>query len=95
MHMMKYNWSKKIWTIGIMFFGVIGCTSTPPESEESTNPLPSWNPGETKQAILDFVLDVTDAQSEYYVAVPDRIAVLIMTVTCGRRNLLTFNSFLP
>jgi hypothetical protein len=37
--------------------------------------LPSWNQGETRQSIVDFVERVTDPASQDYVAPPERIAV--------------------
>ena len=37
--------------------------------------LPSWNQGETRQSIVDFVERVTDPASPDYVAPPERIAV--------------------
>lgn len=39
------------------------------------DPLPSWNDGPTKSAIIDFVQRVTDKSHEDFVAIPDRIAV--------------------
>lgn len=39
-----------------------------------TDPLPSWNEGPKKQAILKFISEVTDVQSEYFIEIPDRIA---------------------
>ncbi|MBP8291249.1 MAG: DPP IV N-terminal domain-containing protein [Caldilineaceae bacterium] len=39
------------------------------------DPLPSWNPGPTKNTVLQFVADVTDAAGPSYVAPADRIAV--------------------
>ncbi|MBU2278203.1 MAG: haloacid dehalogenase-like hydrolase [Gammaproteobacteria bacterium] len=41
----------------------------------SIDPLPSWHEGPKKQAILDFIHNVTDENSPHYVAVPARIAV--------------------
>lgn len=38
-------------------------------------PLPSWNDGPAKQAILDFVRATSDRSSPYYVVPEDRIAV--------------------
>lgn len=43
-------------------------------SRAQGDPLPSWNPGPAKQAILDFVARVTTAGSREFVAVPERIA---------------------
>ena len=39
------------------------------------DPLPSWNAGDTKSAIIGFVEAVTDPTSEDYVTPADRIAV--------------------
>jgi lysophospholipase L1-like esterase/phosphoserine phosphatase len=39
------------------------------------DPLPSWNDGPTKQAILDFVAAVTDDSAPTFVPVPERVAV--------------------
>src|SRR5260370_36379579 len=42
---------------------------------KAQDPLPSWNDGPAKQAILDFVQQVTDNKSDpNYVAPEDRIA---------------------
>lgn len=40
-----------------------------------TDPLPSWNDGAAKQAILDFVVTVTTPNSSSFVPPSDRIAV--------------------
>jgi hypothetical protein len=39
-----------------------------------SDPLPSWNDGPHKRAILNFVADVTDESSADFVAIPQRIA---------------------
>ena len=39
------------------------------------DPLPSWNDGPTKRAILDFVAQVTREGAETFVPVPERVAV--------------------
>ncbi|MEN8227800.1 MAG: HAD family hydrolase [Bacteroidota bacterium] len=54
--------------------GLVGCTITT-ENSNQTDPLPSWNDGKTKETIVAFVKDVTNEQSEHFVAVEDRIAV--------------------
>ena len=41
----------------------------------SIDPLPSWNQGKAKQSIIEFVSQVTDKDSESYVAPDKRIAV--------------------
>jgi hypothetical protein len=43
-------------------------------SANATQPLPSWNEGATKTAILAFVAEVTDKNSKNYVQPADRIA---------------------
>jgi hypothetical protein len=40
-----------------------------------TDLLPSWNEGDAKQSIIDFVLRVSTAGSSEYVPVNQRIAV--------------------
>jgi len=72
---MKNHLSMKNLVTGIMFFTVIGCTSTSTEVTKSSDPLPSWNQGTTKDAIQAFVQDVSDEQSKNFVPVKDRIAV--------------------
>ena len=49
------------------------CASSP--ATEPPDPLPSWNEGSSKQGIVEFVRDVTDSDSEHYVAPAERIAV--------------------
>ena len=44
-------------------------------SQAAADPLPSWNSGSAKQAILDFVAKVTDPDSKEFVPVPERLAV--------------------
>lgn len=39
------------------------------------DPLPSWNAGDTKSAIMSFVETVSDPDSDGYVTPADRIAV--------------------
>lgn len=46
-----------------------------PSAETTADPLPSWNDSPRKQAILDFVTDVTTADGEHFVPAEERIAV--------------------
>lgn len=46
-----------------------------PASAAPKDPLPSWNEGSTKQAIVEFVQSVSNQSSQNYVPVEDRIAV--------------------
>ncbi len=45
-----------------------------PASAEVTDPLPSWNEGVTKSAIIKFVNNVTEEDSPNFVDVEDRVA---------------------
>jgi hypothetical protein len=72
---MKFKWSIRILTLGILVLGLAACTTNQTDTAELVDPLPSWNEGETKEAILSFVDAVTNKQSGEFVAVPDRIAV--------------------
>ena len=58
----------------LLFLAVYSCSSAS-VNIEAEDPLPSWNDGNTKQALLDFVTDVTNPTCDCFVAVPDRIAV--------------------
>jgi len=42
--------------------------------QQSSDPLPSWNEGNTKQSIIDFVNEVTDESNPNFVKPEDRIA---------------------
>ncbi len=42
---------------------------------EKADPLPSWNPGKNKSAILDFVRAVTTKRGDHYVPPAERVAV--------------------
>src|SRR5271154_2820542 len=46
----------------------------PPQGQLPADPLPSWNEGPAKQAILDFVHATTDPSSKDFVPPEDRIA---------------------
>ena len=74
---------KKYLVLAAFIVSIISCkeeTKTP--AEEATaidevvevDPLPSWNEGETKQAIIDFVQVTTNEASEGFIPVKDRIA---------------------
>ena len=43
-------------------------------AEATTDPLPSWNEGATKKAILDFVAKTTDKNADGFIPVDQRIA---------------------
>jgi len=73
--MIKQISKMNYWVFGIVLFSMVACTDTPQVAEDIADPLPSWNPGNTKEAILDFVQDVSNEQSQNFVPVEDRIAV--------------------
>jgi len=66
-----------------LVFLLPGCASSPSSSpgpgpalaERQADPLPSWNAGAPKAAILEFVARVSDTNGPDYVAPGDRIAV--------------------
>lgn len=43
-------------------------------ANEQTDPLPSWNEGSTKSAIIDYVNDVTNIEGKNFIPVSERIA---------------------
>ena len=66
-----------ILALSLVFAGCATDTSsntTTTESKADVDPLPSWNDGETKQAIMAFVEAVTDESGSDFVAPGDRIA---------------------
>lgn len=54
-----------------------GCAQSvdPDPAAKVIDPLPSWNDGEAKQTVFDFVVRVTDSASPVFVPAPQRIAV--------------------
>ncbi len=58
----------------LLFLAVAGCASTTPEAPRA-DPLPSWNGGESRTRIVDFVAEVTREGGANYVAPAERIAV--------------------
>jgi len=58
-----------------MILVLASCTPINQEDKPTVDPLPSWDEGETKASIIEFVQEVTNEESQYFVAIPDRIAV--------------------
>jgi len=52
-------------------FILISCEE---QTEKQTDPLPSWNDGDTKKSIIHYVEKVTNVNSDSYIEVADRIA---------------------
>jgi len=65
----------RLITILLAIVFLYSCTQ-PQEQKETiqTDPLPSWNEGNTKQAIIDYVMEVTNKESENFIPVSERIA---------------------
>lgn len=77
-NLMKYYLS--LLFLGL-FLSIVSCENdgkqTSVEQEivvENIDPLPSWNEGATKSAIMDYVKAVTNAESADFIPVIDRIA---------------------
>lgn len=60
----------------LIFATIIMIACTPMQKDEAiiSDPLPSWNEGETKNSIIRFVDAVTDPVNEHFIEVEDRIA---------------------
>lgn len=65
--------SKNFALLFLLGFVLASCATRP--NLEAYDPLPSWNNGPSKQGIIEFVQDVTDAKSPHYVQPTERIAV--------------------
>ena len=65
MNAMPQRWSTYDFGLTVLVCGTV----------VAADPLPSWNNGDAKQAILKFVEQVTDSQSDSFVPAQERIAV--------------------
>lgn len=74
---------KYLLALTIVFAIISGCKSETADvktteeetaSMEQSDPLPSWNEGATKEAIMSYVEDVTDSNSQNFIPIGDRIA---------------------
>jgi phosphoglycolate phosphatase-like HAD superfamily hydrolase len=68
---MKRNHAGFAWLVALMTYMVCAWSIS---WAQANDPLPSWNSGKTKDAIVDFVTRVTKEGSPEFVPVPDRIA---------------------
>lgn len=64
----------RLFIASILIVGLFACSSNVEVSKEK-DLLPSWNSGDTKDAIISFVQDVSNPDSKNFIAIPDRIAV--------------------
>ena len=65
---------KKIKIFFMLFALALFFSCTEQKMKSSVDPLPSWNDGNVKQSIIDFVVAVTDEKSPDFVKPEDRIA---------------------
>ena len=66
----------KLLAMTMSLLAVLGCTTNTTESlDTNEDPLPSWNQGSTREAILAFVEAVTDERGTDFIPVEDRVAV--------------------
>ncbi len=60
----------------LVYLFLISCENKEHQIVTKKDPLPSWNEGETKKSITQFLEDVTNKQSSNFVAIKDRIACI-------------------
>lgn len=83
----------------VVILTVISCNDTEKIKTETvsekniTEPLPSWNDGESKKAIIAYVKKVTDSTSADYIPVNDRIATFDNDGTLWAEQPLYFQFF--
>ncbi|MCP5458330.1 MAG: haloacid dehalogenase-like hydrolase [Gammaproteobacteria bacterium] len=63
------------------------------QSAAKSDPLPSWNDGKAKSAIIEFVQRVTDKDSPDFVPVPERVATFDNDGTLWSEQPLYFQGF--
>jgi phosphoserine phosphatase len=85
----------------VLFAGVLlfaSCSSSTQkevstQQNATTDPLPSWNEGETKNAIIDYVKDVINPESQSFIEVADRIATFDNDGTLWSEHPIYFQFF--
>ena len=72
---------KKIVSILLILFVLFSCKEKVEIEEKITtiaeivDPLPSWNEGNTKNAIINYVKEATTEGSENFIPISERVAV--------------------
>jgi hypothetical protein len=72
---MRKNGFVNLILIGILSISLALCCTVSLAEEKEEEFLPSWNDGATKSAILDYLMDVTSADSDTFLEKDNRIAV--------------------
>ena len=76
---MKNSKTINLFFVTAIFLLISGCTNTAEKEAakqtQKIDPLVSWNDGQTKSSIIEFVNAVTDQNNNLFVPVADRIAV--------------------
>jgi len=84
-------------TIAVVLISTVLLACVPSQTGDqpavTTDPLPSWNDGQAKQAILDFVARVTDPANPDFVPEPERIATFDNDGTLWAEQPLYFQLF--
>jgi phosphoserine phosphatase len=62
------------WILGVLLILLLAACASAPR-QDIPDPLPSWNGGATRQAILSFVAEVADPAHPDFVPAPERVAV--------------------
>ncbi len=70
---MLHIMTRRAVLVAVLLAG-IGIASAAPAQQPASDPLPSWNDGTAKRAIIDFVARVTLECSAEFVPAPERIA---------------------
>jgi phosphoserine phosphatase len=83
--------AKAIWTLAAVAVSVVlGLATT---AASATDPLPSWNAGPAKKAIVDFVAKVTTPGSAGFVPAAERIATFDNDGTLWAEQPMYFQAF--
>lgn len=69
------SWAMRSRSVRSLVLALLGSLAPSPHAVALDDPLPSWNEGPAKQAIVDFVRTTTDAASPRFVPPEARIAV--------------------
>jgi len=64
----------KIGICCVVFAALLAAVAAAAQTPHQTDPMPSWNAGPTKQAIVEFVHKVTEESNPQFVPVAERIA---------------------